>query len=67
MEDKRMRFLDKGQLAVQVSFALFIVALLAGLIAYWQVCIVAAITLLLFVALKFRSRRLDEVLADGSN
>ena len=62
-----MRFLDKGQLAVQVSFALFIVALLAGLIAYWQVCIVAAITLLLFVALKFRSRRLDEVLADGSN
>lgn len=59
MGDNHMGFWNKNQLVKRILFMLFIVALLVGLIAHWQVCIVAAIALIPYVILKIRSRRQD--------
>lgn len=46
-----MKSLHKKQLITRVSLGLFVLTLFAGLLAYWQFCVISAIALTLSIIL----------------
>lgn len=62
-----MSFFKKSPIVLRVTFILFVLAVLVGLFAFWQGCVVAAFALVLYTILNHIIHQRNAALSNGSN